>query len=216
MQDFLEIIDNGTGMNQEIIDKYYSKIGSSYYKSHDFFDLQAISDLEFKPISRFGIGILSCFMVADSMEVETKRLIDQYEFDAPLKIIIEGYDSIFTTIKSQKKTPGTSTKLFLRKSKNPWGKLRNEEFISTVKNAISKPEIPIEIITDTENISYTKEDFYTLKASGLKDYSWHSDDNICEIDFEFSDNGYEGNVIVGLLEKDKLPVKVIDKLSKKY
>ncbi len=213
-EDFLEVIDNGIGMNQEIIDKYYSKIGSSYYKSRDFFDLQANSNLEFKPISRFGIGILSCFMVADSMEVETKRLIDQYDFDTPLKIIIEGYDSIFTTIKSQKKTPGTSTKLYLRKSKNPWDKLRNEEFISVVKNSISKPEIPIQIITDKENISYTKEDFYNVKASELKDYLWSTDDNIREIEFDFSENGYEGNVIVGLLEKDNLPVKVIDKLSK--
>lgn len=213
-EDFLEVIDNGIGMNQEIIDKYYSKIGSSYYKSRDFFDLQANSNLEFKPISRFGIGILSCFMVADSMVVETKRLKDQYDFDTPLKIIVEGYDSIFTTIRSQKKEPGTSTKLYLRKSKNPWDKLRNEEFISAVKNSISKPEIPIQIITDKESISYTKKDFYNVKANELKDYSWSSDDNIREIEFSFKENGFEGNAIIGLIEKGNLPVKVIDKLSK--
>ncbi len=213
-EDFLEVIDNGIGMNQEIIDKYYSKIGSSYYKSRDFFDLQANSGLEFKPISRFGIGILSCFMVADSMEVDTKRLKDQYDFDTPLKIIVEGYDSIFTTIKSQKKEPGTSTKLYLRKSKNPWNKLSTEEFISAVKNSISKPEIPIQIETDKESVSYTKADFYNVKASELKDYSWSTDDNIHEIEFDFSENGYDGNVIIGIIEKDNIPVKVIDKLSK--
>jgi hypothetical protein len=213
-EDYLEITDNGIGMNQEVIKKYYSKIGSSYYQSRDFFDLQAETNLKFKPISRFGIGILSCFMVADSMEVETKRLKDQYDYDSPLKIIIEGYDSIFTTIKSNKKTPGTTTKLTLRKKKNPWEKLKDEEFASVVKNAISKPEIPIEIITDKETVTYSKEDFYEIKAEGLKDYSWKTDENINEITFDFKENGLEGNAKIGIIEKDEAPVKEIEKLSK--
>ena len=36
--DILEVIDNGTGMDNDIIDNYYSKIGSSFYKSADFYD----------------------------------------------------------------------------------------------------------------------------------------------------------------------------------
>lgn len=212
---FLEVIDNGIGMNQEIIDKYYSKIGSSYYKSRDFFDLQANSNLDFKPISRFGIGILSCFMVADSMEVETKRLKDQYDFDAPLKIIVEGYDSIFTIIKSNKKEPGTSTKLILRNTKNPWDKLSNKEFIEAVKKSISKPEIPIKIITEKGTILYTKQDFYKVKANSLKNYSWTTDENLREIEFSFKENGIEGNVLVAFIEKNNKPVLKIDKLSEK-
>jgi hypothetical protein len=212
-EDFLEVVDNGIGMNQEIIDKYYSKIGSSYYQSRDFFDLQANSNLDFKPISRFGIGILSCFMVADSMEVETKRLKEQYDYDLPLKINIEGYDSIFTTTKSNKKEPGTSTKLILRKSKNPWDKLRNEEFIKAVKKSISKPEIPVQIITDKENISYTKQDFYELKAESLKDYNWKEDENVREINFSFKQNGLEGNAVIAFIEQNGVPVINIDKLS---
>ncbi len=213
-EDFLEVIDNGIGMNQEIIDKYYSKIGSSYYQSRDFFDLQANSELKFKPISRFGIGILSSFMVADSIEVETKRLKDKYEYDKPLKIIVEGYDSIFTILNSDKKEPGTSTKLFLRKNKNPWEKLNNDEFVAAVKSSISKPDVPINIVTDKEKISYTKKDFYNVKANSLKDYSWKQDDNIKEIDILFNENGFEGNAIVGVIEKNGLPVKKIERLSK--
>lgn len=214
-EDFLAVSDNGIGMNQEIIDKYYSKIGSSYYQSRDFFDLQANSELKFKPISRFGIGILSSFMVADSIEVETKRLKDKYEYDNPLKVIIEGYDSIFTILRSEKKEPGTATKLFLRKNKNPWAKLDNSEFIAAVKSSISKPDIPINIITDKENISYTKKDFYNVKAESLKDYSWKKDDNIKEIQITFKENGFEGNAIVGIIEKNNIPVKKIERLSKK-
>lgn len=213
-EEFLEVIDNGIGMNQEIIDKYYSKIGSSYYQSRDFFELQANSDLKFKPISRFGIGILSTFMVADSIEVDTKRLKDKYEYDKPLKIIVEGYDSIFTILNSDKKEPGTSTKLFLRKNKNPWEKLDNDEFVSVVKSSVSKPDVPIIILTDKEKISYTKKDFFNVKAHLLKDYSWKKDDNIKEIDIVFNESGFEGNAIIGVIEKNNLPVKKIERLSK--
>lgn len=213
-EEFLEVLDNGVGMNQEIIDKFYTKIGSSFYQSREFFDLQANTNLHFRPISRFGIGILSSFMVADSIEVETKRLIGKFEFDTPLKLIIEGYDSIFTILRSEKEEPGTATKLFLKKAKNPWKHLSNEDFIDVVKNAIAKPEIPITIITDKESTPYTKQDFYELKASSLKDYSWKKDDNIREIEIDFNFNGIEGNAIVGILEKNNLPVKKIERLSK--
>lgn len=37
----LEIDDNGTGMDQYIIDNYYSKVGSSFYKSTDFYNLKS-------------------------------------------------------------------------------------------------------------------------------------------------------------------------------
>src|SRR5690606_18035878 len=37
-EDILEVIDNGTGMDGYIIDNYYSKIGSSFYKSKDFYN----------------------------------------------------------------------------------------------------------------------------------------------------------------------------------
>lgn len=210
---YLEVIDNGVGMNQEIIDKYYSKIGSSYYKSRDFFDLQAGNDLDFKPISRFGIGILSCFMIADSMEVQTKRLIEQYNFDEPLKVNIEGYDSIFTVTKSDKKEPGTSTKLILHKSKNPFKHLDYDRFIATVKKSISKPDIPVHIMFDERMISYTKDDFYKLKAESLKDYYWKTDENLNEISFDFKLNGLEGNAHLAFIEQKGVPVEKIEKLS---
>jgi hypothetical protein len=213
-EDFLEVNDNGIGMNQDIIDKYYTKIGSSYYQSRDFFDLQASTNLSFKPISRFGIGILSSFMVAESIEVETKRLIGEFDYDKPLKLIIEGYDSIFTIIKSEKKEPGTSTKLYLKKDKNPWKNLSSFEFEQVVKNSISKTEIPISIITDKVNSTYTIQDFYKQRAIDLKDYNWKEDDNIREIEFDFEHDGIEGNAIVGILEQNNTPINKIEKLSK--
>ena len=91
----LEVDDNGTGMDQYIINNYYSKVGSSFYTSTDFYNLKSESNADFTPRSRFGIGILSCFMVADTLIVETKRIYDSYRTSEPLNVTVEGQDSIF-------------------------------------------------------------------------------------------------------------------------
>lgn len=72
--DYLTVSDNGIGMNQHIIDNYYTNVGCSYYTSREFGKLMSSCRESFVPISRFGIGILSCFMVCDSMAVSTRRV----------------------------------------------------------------------------------------------------------------------------------------------
>lgn len=63
----LQVIDNGTGMTQEVIEKHLLKVGSSRYQDSKFKEEHP----EFSPISRFGIGVLSAFMVADTVEIVT-------------------------------------------------------------------------------------------------------------------------------------------------
>jgi len=64
-------LDDGKGMSEDIIEHYFLKIGSSYYKSKDFYSKWANSG--FTPTSQFGIGILSCFMIGERLEVLTKE-----------------------------------------------------------------------------------------------------------------------------------------------
>lgn len=70
----LIIQDTGTGMDNTIIKDYFLRVGQSFYRSKDFEatrrDLRE-SNLDFAPISEFGIGFLSSFMLADSIKVET-------------------------------------------------------------------------------------------------------------------------------------------------
>ena len=113
----LEIDDNGTGMDEYIINNYYSKIGSSFYKSTDFYNLKSESNADFTPTSRFGIGILSCFMVADTLIVDTKRVYAQHKSSDALNITVEGQESIFWIREGKREMPGTTTKLILRKTR---------------------------------------------------------------------------------------------------
>jgi molecular chaperone HtpG len=68
----LEIIDNGTGMNQETIENHLLKVGASKYQNPQFKEFYPT----FSSISRFGIGVLSAFMVADSVEIVTCSVDD--------------------------------------------------------------------------------------------------------------------------------------------
>ncbi|MCD4652402.1 ATP-binding protein [bacterium] len=62
------ISDNGIGMSEEIIKKFFLNIGKSYYKS----DLFKLNDLEYKPIGAFGIGFLACFMLSEDVKIESR------------------------------------------------------------------------------------------------------------------------------------------------
>ena len=63
--------DNGIGMNYEDALDFFSKKGISFYTSKDYFD--ALDGKSFDPISKFGIGVLSTFIMADSLIVESKK-----------------------------------------------------------------------------------------------------------------------------------------------
>ena len=63
----LSVQDNGTGMTQEIVEKHLLKVGSSRYQDKKFRE----SHPNFHSISRFGIGVLSAFMVSDDVEILT-------------------------------------------------------------------------------------------------------------------------------------------------
>jgi len=71
---WIEIADLGTGMTHEVIMRYFTQIGKSYYQSAEYRRERALMrefGLPVSEISQFGIGILSCFMLADMVEVFT-------------------------------------------------------------------------------------------------------------------------------------------------
>ncbi len=215
--DILEVEDNGIGMNQAIIENYYAKVGSSYYRSKDFYELKAQTGLTFEPISRFGIGILSCFMVSDTIEVETRKLLDNGDKDVSFQIAIEGYDSIFTIKTGSRLDHGTKTRLFLRKKENPWEKLRSTNFANYVRDSIPNPpvRIRVEINRDHDNpVFLDQTTFASIVPSSLKDYQWQEEEYIREFELDFEDiqNGIIGRCIVGVLEDDNMPVTSIENL----
>jgi hypothetical protein len=115
-QYWLQVEDNGTGMTEHVIKQYFIQIGKSYYSSLDFreeqADLRSIGLLA-TPVSQFGIGILSCFMLADRIEVRTCP--GGHSPNRPARdIIISGPDKLFWLRDGTRTTQGTEVKLWLK------------------------------------------------------------------------------------------------------
>lgn len=91
---WVRIDDFGMGMDRKKIEKYFLKIGKSYYESNEFESelLSYRDNEEFKPISRFGIGILSCFIVGDRVEVSTKSFDENIK---PIRLSLHGLNGFF-------------------------------------------------------------------------------------------------------------------------
>ncbi|MBD5513922.1 MAG: hypothetical protein HDR06_04505 [Lachnospiraceae bacterium] len=71
------IRDNGTGMNDYIIQNYFLNIGASYYSSKDF----EKKNLKYSPSGYFGIGFLSSFMLSDDIYVRTAHWQEEVEYE---------------------------------------------------------------------------------------------------------------------------------------
>ncbi|MEW9124659.1 MAG: ATP-binding protein [Thermotaleaceae bacterium] len=198
--DYLIVEDNGIGMNQHIVDSYYTNIGQSYYTSTEFYDLMSETSKTFKPISRFGIGILACFMVCDNMEVETRKILGPYQTDEALSISIEGYDSLFIIKNGMRNEPGTQTTLRLR-DVHPWQRMDKKEFISCIKKLVPLPPFDIEIYYDDYREVCTPATFEELDFTLEDEYSWSEEDNIKIISFDLNDQdkGFRGKAEIAYI-----------------
>jgi hypothetical protein len=61
----LTVRDTGTGMDELVIERWFLKVGRSYYNSTEFNSYRAQlrkAGQDFCPVSEFGIGFLSCFL----------------------------------------------------------------------------------------------------------------------------------------------------------
>ncbi len=64
--------DNGIGMDRQWMEKYFLKIGISFYQSGDSKTIHK-SQVDCNFISKFGIGFLSSFLVADQVVIRTRK-----------------------------------------------------------------------------------------------------------------------------------------------
>lgn len=70
---FLYCRDCGIGMTRETVKKYLLRVGNSYYRSAQFRRDNALWGNAVHPVSEFGIGLLSCYMIGDRIEILTRH-----------------------------------------------------------------------------------------------------------------------------------------------
>lgn len=99
---WFRIDDYGMGMDEEIITGFFLKVGNSYYRSERFQVEMLNYKTDFMPISRFGIGVLSCFIVGDRMELNTRKVTSRSEHNA-LRMSLKGLNNFYILKKEKEK-----------------------------------------------------------------------------------------------------------------
>lgn len=111
---YLTCCDNGIGMSRDVIEDFFLKVGTSYYKSSQFYRKQAEWGGSFTPTSQFGIGVLSCFMIGTKLDITTKMDGEDY-----ISCAVEGpheyfyYKKVRELDKEKIKNSGTLVKILL-------------------------------------------------------------------------------------------------------
>ena len=144
------IADPGIGMSLKQIRKYFLQIGISYYKTDEFRE-----EFMFPSISNFGIGFLSCLMVADKIEVITRT----HDEPKGLRLSIQSPSDHFLVERvedSAGEAPGTQVKLWIDPDKP---RAENWDAMPIQKKMVQKALG----FSNTENRDFTK----ALKQWGL-------------------------------------------------
>jgi len=140
---WISVRDAGTGMTIDQIERYLSSLGRSYYKSPEF-DAEARvmreKGLVATPISQFGIGILSCFMVAECVEIWTCPCgwsSAQSDARRPWHVKITGPGALFhfsewKEPENRSLRPGTEVRLWLKPNFS-WIDIPSERLISRLR-----------------------------------------------------------------------------------
>ncbi|MDY7090916.1 MAG: ATP-binding protein, partial [Actinomycetota bacterium] len=109
---WVRVDDDGIGMDEDALRKYFLRIGRSYYRSAEFEADSARrgrKDRSFGAISRFGIGVLSCFMVGDRVELSSRRQAAEGAKILPIRLSINRRDDYFVLQEQDRPTRrGTS------------------------------------------------------------------------------------------------------------
>ena len=129
---YFKITDRGTGMDRYKIERYFTSIGRSFYSGEEYEDL----NISYKPISNFGIGFLSSFMVCQEIDVKTKCYLNNSE---GLKLHIPNYDGCFFIELEKEANVGTELKLYLDNS------VSDKDIVNYIHKVMQDIKYPIEI-----------------------------------------------------------------------
>jgi molecular chaperone HtpG len=137
---YFKIVDNGLGMDIEIIKNYFLSAGASYRKSLDWQKefLDNNGKAKIRRSGRFGVGILSAFLIGKEISIETKKHKSHqgYKFSANLNT------ELINVLKNSNIEGGTHIKIQIDEFKiDKFKKKDYENYEWTKWYTLSKPKI---------------------------------------------------------------------------
>ncbi|GAB3055794.1 wHTH domain-containing protein [Micromonospora schwarzwaldensis] len=129
---YLECVDNGVGMGVRELTDVFSQAGTRFVETSEFVEEQSRwarlePPIDLFPNSRFGVGVLSYFMLADEITVETCRFGQEGRPGSRLWVSIAGPGNLFRIRETGPgQDAGTRVRLYLRKDTE---KLSSSDFL---------------------------------------------------------------------------------------
>lgn len=225
---WFRIDDNGMGMNEEIITKYFLNAGNSYYNSEDFEQIKLENQMkDYGSISRFGIGILSCFMNKENiLKLSTLHYKDNSNKACRLTMNgLTGYYALSTPNENQTLEPLPSymnedkshyrnecgTSIAVRTDLLNFGKYKG--FKEIVDKYLAFPPVKVTYKGEDGEETYTTEEEFT---KAVHDFNYSEDlekDGCFEIDFpeDIKQQILKDYSFLELRE-DEIPTKIEGKL----
>lgn len=181
------VFDNGIGMSEEILRKYFFNVGNSYYISDEFKNKM----YKYNPIGHFGIGFLASFMLSSRIELETKH----YKLHEPIKLSFEKNSPYITwfTSNSSDNISEHGTRIIMNYDEIIPDVFKNEEeVVDYIKNLIITDEYKFLVINNNNitTISIDKpKNIYKIENGYLQfDYNLINLPNIKFDIFSFFEN----------------------------
>ncbi len=161
---WLVVQDNGIGMDDKVLSNYFFQIGKSYYGSPDFKSFKKANHIDvFTPISRFGIGILSVFMIGDVVKVTTSNKFSADGDFAQRTLMIDSVESLAVVKETSRNVEGTKMEVLLRNDND------NDLFVNGMlgylRDTLVRPHIPVSIyVTPDKPVVTNKNNFLELDS----------------------------------------------------
>ncbi|MFI1519429.1 HD domain-containing protein [Kitasatospora cineracea] len=129
-REYLECVDDGIGMGEAELRGVFSRAGARFAEQPDFLLEQAQWErveppVRLHPNSRFGIGVLSYFMLADEIRVTSCRMGLDGVPGSLVEAHILGPNHLFRIVEKSERgsRPGTRVRLYLRDRRRSWSGL---------------------------------------------------------------------------------------------
>jgi molecular chaperone HtpG len=183
-RNIFEIIDNGIGMNEDVLKNYFLVVGSSYRCSdvwrENYTDDNAKA--KFARIGRFGIGGLAGFLIGDEITVTTRHKDDELGFEFTYTLKPESLDV-------KRINADIGTKIAIKMHENA-----SEIFHEDIKNFRTMPrKFPAWFMWyyfSTPQIDY----YFNGKQITYNSFIIPNKDNDCNDWYDIPNNGFLPNI----------------------
>ena len=166
---WLEVADSGFGMDEHILSEYFFTVGRSFYGSPEFDNLVRSSGRSFSPISRFGIGILSVFMIADLIEVETRCVHSPRGDTASRRVRIEGRFGLAFITRNEEPQEGTRIRIRLKARQTVAIDHVLAAALAYIKRTFIRPQVAIGVNLADQHLTLGPGRFIRLLPDALRE-----------------------------------------------